>query len=211
MDFSAARTNMVESQVRTNDVTDLDIQGAMRRVARERFCAPGRAFSAYAEVEPEIAPGRFLMRPRDVAKLLQLAHPRPGETALAIAAPYAAAVLASIGLKVTAQESDPKIAALLGPVLDDYGVELTTADLAKPAKNKAGYDLIVCEAAVRRAPDAWLAALSDRGRLAAVERDGPVGRGRLWMRTAAGASHGGGFDATPPYLPGFEPEVVFQF
>jgi hypothetical protein len=30
-------------------------------------------------------------------------------------------------------------------------------------------------------------------------------------RTAAGASRGAGFDATPPYLPGFEPQVVFQF
>ena len=47
--------------------------------------------------------------------------------------------------------------------------------------------------------------------LAAVERDGPVGRARLWMRTAQGASHGAGFDATPPYLPGFEPQAAFQF
>ena len=56
-----------------------------------------------------------------------------------------------------------------------------------------------------------IAVLADNGRLAAVERNGPVGRGRLWLRTSAGASHGVGFDATPPYLPGFEPQVVFQF
>ena len=36
MDFHAARMNMVESQVRTNDVTDVEIQSAMRRVERER-------------------------------------------------------------------------------------------------------------------------------------------------------------------------------
>jgi protein-L-isoaspartate(D-aspartate) O-methyltransferase len=211
MEFQAARANMVESQVRTNDVTDVEIQAAMRRVERERFCAPDRAFSAYADLEPEIVPGRWLMRARDIGKLLQLARPRAGETALAIAAPYAAAVLAEIGLKVTAQEADPKAAALLSPALDDYGVDLVIADFAKPAKRKAGYDLIVCEAAVARLPDAWVAALSESGRLAAVERNGPVGRGRLWMKTAAGASHGAGFDATPPYLPGFEPQVAFQF
>jgi protein-L-isoaspartate(D-aspartate) O-methyltransferase len=197
--------------VRTNDVTDVEIQAAMRRVERERFCAPGRAFAAYADAETEIAPGRWLMRPRDIAKLLMLARPRAGETALALGAPYAAAVLAKIGLKVTAQEADPGAAALLGPALDDYGVDLATADFAKPAKRKDGWDLIVCEGAVAGLPDAWLAALADHGRLAAVERQGPVGRGRLWMRTAAGASHGIGFDATPPYLPGFEPQVVFQF
>jgi protein-L-isoaspartate(D-aspartate) O-methyltransferase len=209
MDLHAARMNMVESQVRTNDVTDLEVQSAMRRVERERFCAPGRAFTAYAEVEPEIVPGRFLMKPRDIAKLLQLARPRAGETALAIAAPYAAAVLATIGVKVVAQEVDPKAAALLAPALDSYGVELVTADLRQPARSPV--DLIICEAAVTRVPDAWLAALTNDGRIAAVERDGPVGRGRILRRTAAGASHGVGFDATPPYLQGFEPQVVFQF
>jgi protein-L-isoaspartate(D-aspartate) O-methyltransferase len=209
MDFHAARINMVESQVRTNDVTDLEIQAAMRRVERERFCAPNRAFAAYAEVEPEIVPGRYLMKPRDVAKLLQFARPIAGETALAIAAPYAAAILAVIGLKVTAQEADPKAAALLAPVLDAYGVGLAAGDLLRPARS--GVDLIICEAAVTRVPDAWLAALADDGRIAVVERDGPVGRGRVLRRTTAGASRGAGFDATPPYLPGFEPQVVFQF
>lgn len=209
MDFHAARMNMVESQVRTNDVTDVEIQAAMRRVERERFCAPSRAFAAYAEVEPEITPGRYLMKPRDLGKLLQLARPRAGETALAIAAPYAAAVLALIGLKVTALEADAKAAALLAPALEAYGVDLVTGDLLRPAKSPV--DLVICEAAVTRVPDAWLAALTDDGRVAAVERDGPVGRGRLLRRTAAGASRGVGFDATPPYLPGFEPQVVFQF
>lgn len=209
MDFHAARINMVESQVRTNDVTDVEIQRAMRRVARERFCSPDRAFAAYADAQPEIVPGRYLMNPRDIAKLLQLALPRAGETALAIAAPYAAAVLAEIGLKVTAQEADAKAAALVGPGLQAYGVELAAGDLARPARSPV--DLIVCEAAVTRVPDAWLAALADNGRIVAVERDGPVGRGRVLRRSAAGASRGAGFDATPPYLPGFEPQVAFQF
>jgi len=149
------------------------------------------------------------MTPRDIAKLLQLAQPRAGETALAIAAPYAAALLAAIGLKVTAQEADLDAAALLAPALDAYGVEPATADLLRPARSPV--DLIICEAAVTRVPDAWLAALADNGRIVAVERDGPVGRARMLRRTAAGASRGSGFDATPPYLPGFAPQVVFQF
>ena len=111
MDVISARINMVESQVRTSDVTDPAIHHAMRTLPRERFCAPARAFSAYAEVEAEICPGRFLMKPRDVAKLLMAAAPRAGERALALAAPYAAAVLAAIGLDVVAQEGDGRAAA----------------------------------------------------------------------------------------------------
>lgn len=209
MDFTAARANMVESQVRTNDVTEADLLAAMRTVARERFCAPARAFSAYSEVEAEIAPGRALMRPRDIGKLLQLARPRAGETALAIAAPYAAALLEVMGLKTTAQEADGRAAAVLAPALEAHGVTLATAPFAEPALS--GVDLIVCEAALAEVPEAWFAALAPGGRLAAVERRGPLGKARLWLRTASGVSPREGFDSTPPFLPGFEPVEVFQF
>jgi protein-L-isoaspartate(D-aspartate) O-methyltransferase len=209
MDFRAARTNMVESQVRTNDVTDLDVQHAMRKVERERLLPPDRAFAAYAEVETEIANGRRLMIPRDISKLLQLARPRAGETALAMAAPYAAMVMGQIGLDVTAQEADEAVAGIVREPLAEYGAKLVVADFAKPARMSV--DLIVCEAAVTQLPQAWLDALKPGGRLAGVVRDGPVGRARLWVKTGPAASAGTGFDATPPYLPGFGPQPAFQF
>lgn len=106
MDYTSARLNMVESQVRTNDVTDAAIQEAMRNIHRERFVMPARAALAYADRFVEYVPGRWIMPPRDVAKLLHALRPRPGERALAIAAPYAAAVMARMGLEVTALE-DP--------------------------------------------------------------------------------------------------------
>ena len=103
-DYGSARVNMVENQVRTNDVTDHAIQDAMGVAPRERLCPPGRDFLAYAETPVEYAPGRFLMAPRDIAKLLQAIKPRPGERALCICAPYAALLLAEIGLSVVALE-----------------------------------------------------------------------------------------------------------
>jgi protein-L-isoaspartate(D-aspartate) O-methyltransferase len=209
MDFISARINMVESQVRTNDVTDPAIQDAMRTVAREQFCAPARAFSAYAEVEAEICPGRYLMRPRDISKLLQALRPLAGETALGIAAPYAAALLAQMGLKATAQEGDGRAAAVLEQALDTYGVELAVHDLAQPVGE--GYDVIVCEAAVAEAPAAWLAALKVGGRLALVERNGPVGKARLFQKLATGSTSREVFDATPPLLAGFDRAPTFQF
>src|SRR5271168_4590168 len=96
-DFAAARTNMVDSQVRPSDVTDVFIQDAMRAVRREHFVPSGKRALAYADTEIEYAPGRWLLPPRDVAKLLQAVVPRAGEAALAISAPYAAAVLAHMG------------------------------------------------------------------------------------------------------------------
>jgi len=188
-DNAAARLNMVESQVRPADVTDVRLHDAMRALEREEFLPPAKAYLAYADIEVEYAPGRWLLKPRDVAKLLQVVRPMPGERALAIAAPYAAAVLERLGLAVT---------------------RLDEGDLSQPPAGEA-YDLIVCEGAVGRVPAAWLSALAPRGRLGVVERDGPVGKACVYLRTEDGVGRREVFDSTPPVMPGFAAEHGFAF
>jgi protein-L-isoaspartate(D-aspartate) O-methyltransferase len=187
-DLAAARENMVESQVRTADVTDVRIHDAMRTLPRERFMPPARSFLAYADMEVEYAPGRWLLKPRDVAKLLQALRPMPGEQALAIAAPYAAAVVEEMGLAVTRLDGD---------------------DLTQPPAG--AFDLIVCEGAVGRAPAGWLAALAAGGRLGVVERDGPVGKACLYVKAEDGVGRRELFDSTPPVLAGLETQHGFAF
>ena len=187
-DFAAARLNMLEGQVRTCDVTDLAIQDAIRSVAREDLAPAAKRAMAYADIEIEYAPGRFLMKPRDIGKLLQAVRPRAGERALAIAAPYAAAVMQAMGLEVD---------------------RLDEGDLSSPMG--ADYDVILCEQAVSQAPQGWLNAMATGGRLGAVERNGPVGKARLWLNAEAGQASREVFDATPPMLPGFEKKAQFAF
>ena len=187
-DFAAARDNMVDGQVRTSDVTDLKLIDAFRKVEREKLCPPEKAAFAYAEAEVAYAPGLYLMRPREVAKLLQALEPQPGERALAIAAPYAAAVLEAMGLSVERVEQGDLSAA--------------------PGKD---YDVIVSEGAVERAPQAWAAALAPQGRLAVVERKGPVGKARLYLQGEQGVAVREIFDSSPHYLPGLEPQPGFAF
>ena len=185
-DLAAARENMVESQVRTADVTDVRIHDAMRAIAREELVPAAKAYLAYADIEVEYAPGRWLLKPRDVAKLVQAVRPMPGERALAIAAPYAAAILGHMGLAVTRLED--------------------------PAGAPSGeFDVIVCEGAVGRAPQAWLAALTSGGRLGVVERDGPVGRACLYLKAEDGVGRRELFDSTPPVLAGLEVQHGFAF
>jgi protein-L-isoaspartate(D-aspartate) O-methyltransferase len=188
LDFAAARTNMLEGQVRTCDVTDYAIQDAIRAVPREALVPAAKQAAAYAEIEIEYAPGRFLMKPRDVAKLLQAVRPRAGERALAIAAPYAAAVMQAMGLQVDR--------------LDD-------GDLSAPSGSD--YGVILCEQAVSSVPQAWLSALGPGGRLGAVERNGPVGKARIWANAETCLATREVFDATPPMLPGFEKKPQFAF
>jgi len=190
-DLTAARTNMVDCQVRTQDVTDYAVIDAMRSVDRESFVPPDKVFLAYADTEVECAPGRWLLKPRDIGKLLQGLGPRAGERALAIASPYGGAVLEAIGLAVTRfaiAQGDPD---------------------AAPQPIEGGYDVVICEGAVAKAPAAWLGALAVGGRLGVVERDGPVGHAMLYLRSPAGIGSRSLFDSTPPFLAGLEPVRAF--
>ncbi len=207
MDFAAARKVMVDSQVRVNDVTDRALQAALLAVPRERFLPSERAWSAYAEIEPEITGERRLMLARDLSKLLMALDARPGEQALALAAPYAAAVLARLGLDVTAQESDGAVFGVVGGILAEEGVRTITAPLGAPADG--GYDVIVCEGAVPGRPEAWLHALNVGGRLAVVERTGAVGKAVLYVRGEQGVSRRELFNAAPPLLAELSPIPIF--
>lgn len=208
MDLVSARKAMVDSQVRTSDVTDIAIHKAMLETPREDFCAPDRAFAAYADALVPIVDGRFLMQAREVGKLIQALRPMPGERALALAAPYAAALMAHMGLEVMAQEADGMVAARLADALGVAGAELAVADLATPTGSD--WDVIISEGAVGTVPDAWLKALKPGGRLAVVERDGPVGQARLFVKAASGiVSSRDLFDATPPMLASFAKRPTF--
>lgn len=207
MDYAAARKVMVDSQVRVNDVTDRALQAALLAAPRERFVPADRAFSAYAEIEPEIAGGRRLMLARDLSKLLMALTPREGERALAVAAPYAASVLVRMGLEVLAQEADAAVFDVVGPVLAEDGVTTVVAPFSTPSGEN--YDVIVSEAAVPGRPEAWLKALRIGGRLAVVERTGPAGKAVLYVRGEHGLSRRELFDAAPPVLAELTPEPTF--
>jgi protein-L-isoaspartate(D-aspartate) O-methyltransferase len=188
LDFAAARQTMVDTQVRPNDVPDLALQAAMRKVPREACCPADKAYLAYADAEVEYAPGRWLLRPRDVAKMLFAVRPRVGDKVLAIAAPYAAAVLTEMGLDVT---------------------RLDAGDLKAPPAGP--WDIIVCEGAVAVIPPAWPKALAVGGRLAVAVREGRAGRMTLIVRGAEDLGSRQVFECTPPVMAGFEPEVGFAF
>ena len=129
------------------------------------------------------------------------------EKALVLAGPYAAAVLARMGLTVTAQDSDAAVFDITGAALADEGVSTVVAPLSQPQGE--GYDLIVSEAAVPVRPESWIAALRPGGRLAVVERAGPVGKAVLYVRGRDGVSRRELFDCAPPVLAELIPEPAF--
>ncbi|MGD9980958.1 MAG: protein-L-isoaspartate O-methyltransferase [Hyphomonadaceae bacterium] len=216
MDFARARDFMVESQVRTADVTDTRIIHAMRTLPRERFVPAAKRTIAYGDLEVEVAPGRVLMRPRDLAKLIQSLAPHAGERALEIAGAtgYGAAVLAACCSEVITLDPDADLSFTANATLESCGV--TNAKAVSTAvvdgwQDDAPYDVILLNGAAEIVPETWLAQLSPGGRLGVIVRQGAAGAARIYTRSEDATAYRSMFDAAPPVAPGLTRPKVFTF
>ena len=215
MDLARARDIMVEGQVRTSDVTDLRILHAMRTLPRERFAPAQRRTLAYADLELEVAPGRSLMRPRDLAKLIQALDPKPHERALEIAGAtgYGAAVLAACCKEVVTLDPDPDLSFAARAALESCGLAVKTVStaVADGWTDEAPYDVMLLNGGAEIVPDAWLAQLAPGGRLGVIVRDGPAGKARIYTRAEDAVAFRVEFDAFPNVAPGLHRPRVFTF
>lgn len=216
MDFAHARDLMVESQVRTNDVTDARVLRAMRTLPRERFAPAQKRTLAYADLELEVAPGRTLMRPRDLSKLVQALAPGPQERALEIAGGtgYGAAVLAACCKEVVSLDPDPNLSFAARAAFESCGianVRTVSTAAADGWRDDAPYDLIMLNGAAEVVPDAWIAQLAEGGRLGVIVRQGAAGAARIYTKSGGTASYRVAFDAAPPVAPGLERPPAFAF
>src|SRR5690349_2533173 len=150
-DFAAARTAMVESQLRPQGVTDPAVLYAMGTIARERFLPPETRPLAYVDRGVLMGDGRFLPAPTVLGSLLTQMMPVRGQRALVVGAGtgYSAAVLAAMGLAVTALESSPALAA----AARDNGVNVVEGPLEAGSKKGAPFDQILIDGAVEYIPD----------------------------------------------------------
>ena len=105
-DFAARRTMMVDTQVRPNDVTKFPIIEAMLAVPREAYVPDARREAAYVGENLDLGQGRWLLEPRNFAKMLDALDIQPGDLVLDIGAGmgYSSAVLARMAKAVVALE-----------------------------------------------------------------------------------------------------------
>jgi protein-L-isoaspartate(D-aspartate) O-methyltransferase len=216
MDFAAARHLMVETQVRTADVTDLAVLSAMRTLPREAFAPAPLRVLAYSDVDLEVAPGRRLLRPRDVGKLIQAVAPKPTDRALEIAGAtgYGAAVLARCCGEAVLLEPDPELNFAAVAAFGVCGLErarTAATDIAGGWPDAAPYDVIILNGAAEVVPQAWIDQLAEGGRLGVIVRRGPAGEARIYEKVGAVVSYRVAFDAAPPLAPGLAAPPRFSF
>lgn len=217
MDFANARRHMVESQVRTNDVTDVRLQAALETIPRELFLPSELRAQAYVERELEYAPGRRLLTARDFAKLAAAAAPAPGDLVLnaVCGSGYSTAIFAQLTEMVVALESDEALCAKAQDNFDTLGCGNAAAIVGDPwkgAPDQGPFDLIFICGVIEREPELLLQQLKDGGRLAAIMRRDGVSRGVIYVRSGDAFAYTEKFDATAKTpLPGFEAPKTFVF
>lgn len=220
MDWAKARVLMVEGQVRPNKVTDPRIVEAMLELPREAMVPAARRAMACADVPVPVAPGRALLAPMVVARLVQEARPIPGERVLALpgVAGYGAALLARLGLNVTLLETEAHATQAVS-AMRAVGCQVrhVVGRLAEGAAAQGPYDIILIEGALPAPPQALLEQLSEGGRLLGIMAPRQAGQKvAAGTRQAFRADRAGGsttlrpiFDAAAPDLPEFEAEAAF--
>jgi protein-L-isoaspartate(D-aspartate) O-methyltransferase len=218
-DFAAARTNMIESQVRPNGITDRRIIAAMEKVARETFVPDDRKAVAYVDEDVQLAASggfaRYLIEAMAFARLLQNALIKPTDKVLIIGAGtgYGAAVVSALAAQVVAVESDAALAAAARHNLAAFpNVKLMEGSLAGGATGEGPFDVILIEGRIAELPQGLLAQLAPEGRLAAVVGETEVAKARVYSQTGASVSVRDVFDASVAPLPGFDkkkPAFVF--
>ncbi|WP_428631126.1 protein-L-isoaspartate O-methyltransferase family protein [Sphingopyxis sp.] len=207
------RSAMIDSQLRTNDVIDAAVVGAMAAVPREAHVPAALASVAYMDRAIALGHGRALNAPLVTGRLLVAAAIRPGQRVLLIgsATGYTAALLVRLGADVHAVEEQPELMAMAQAATVDAKIHWVAGPLSAGAPDAAAFDRIIIEGAIDTLPDALAAQLAEGGRLVAARRDGAV------TRLVQGVKAGGAIalrsfadmDAAP--LPGFAAPAGFQF
>jgi len=213
-DLQTARFNMIEAQIRTNDVTDVRIHAAFDAVARERFMPTAKRALAYADVPVEIAPGRYLLDPRSFAKALQLARITADDRVLDVGSGtgYSAAILARLAANVVALEQDADLVRVaVGLLANVPSIQVTQGALIEGFPGGGLYDVIFVNGAVEAQPGTLLSQLEEGGRLVAFLQSGPQGRAVLYLKEHGQIGYRADFDANVPLLAGFKKHIGFVF
>src|SRR5207245_4291396 len=217
--FSAARQKMVDSQVRTSDVTDSRILDAMLAVPREAFVPEANQPLAYLDLDLDVSAGgtgRYLLKAALTAKLLQAAQIKSTDHVLAVGAAsgYVAAPAAKIAARVTATESDPALASKAAATLAGLGLANITVRNAAAAEgdpDHAPYDVLVLDGRTEIAPEQLFGQLAEGGRLVGVFAATKPSRALVVTHSHGDFGHRMLFDATAPVLPGLERHAEFVF
>jgi protein-L-isoaspartate(D-aspartate) O-methyltransferase len=218
-DFAVLRERMVDNQIRPGAVTDHAIIRAFLEIPRELFTDPAERVFAYADPEVMMsaaAPGRRLMAPVLLARLLQGLQLEPSAKLMVVAcgSGYSAAIASRLAATVVGVEEEPALADLARDCLQKLAVanvEIAQAKHTSGYPAGAPYDAVLIDGSVEEVPQALVNQLKPLGRLAAVRREERISRAMIFERAGEGITGWPLLEAWASPLPGFERPREFVF
>lgn len=186
---TTARFNMLEQEIRPNEVSCPRVLAAINSLDRADFVDEELKGIAYAGLDLDIGYGQTMLPPLLQARLLQALQLNPGEDVLEIGTGngYFTALLASLAHHVTTVEIIPELAKEAEQYLSRVGVKnitLQVGDASHGWKLDDRIDVIVLTAAVVTVPDEFKHALKVGGRMLAIVGKPPAMNVQLIRRVS---------------------------
>ena len=215
-DFATLRQMMVDCQIRPADVTRYALIDAMLWTPRERFVAKAQRELAYADAEIPLRPGRAMLAPRTLAKMIEAAGIGRDDLVLDVAPGlgYSTAVMSRLAAAVVAVEPDEAMAAQATEALSELNIDnvIVTSGPAEAGYSGHGpYDAILINGGVEAVPAELTDQLKDNGRLVAIFMRGELGQCRVLVRAGTAIAERHIFDAAAPLIEGFSATKEFAF
>ena len=187
MNFAAARKHMLESQVRTWDVTDARVLDLLAQTPRQEFVPERYRNLAFADINIPLDHGQVMMSPMLEARLLQVLDIQVRDKILEIGtgSGYFTWLLAKLGGHVHSVEIDAEFSAAAAAKLATHGIRnatLETGDATRGWDRHAPYDAIIITGSTPILPEAFQRSLALGGRLVAVVGAPPAMEARLTKR-----------------------------
>lgn len=216
MDYSQARFNMVEQQIRPWDVLDFNLLDVLGEIPREAFVADEHKPFAYADRALPLGNGFVMLEPRIVARLIQGLALQPTDRVLEVAtgSGYATAVLAKMAASVLTVDTDAAQQARAAATLNSLGyhnISFQVSDGLAGVPDQAPYDAIYIGGSCEHAPEALLEQLAEGGRLVVVTGDAPVMQAKVIRRDGTRFIEKALFDTCIPRLGGSHAQSSSRF
>ena len=213
MNLEQARSNMVESQIRTWEVLDQAVLDLLLQVRREEFVPEQYRNLAFADMEIPLGHGESMLTPKMEARMVQELGVRKTDRILLIGtgSGYVAALLAKLGGQVVAVERQQDFTHAAARKLAGHGianVQLLTGNGSEGWPAHAPYDAILVTGSMSVLPESIQTQLAMGGRLLAVIGEAPVMTANLVTRISQQAFNTVGLFETsiPPLRDARQPE-----
>jgi protein-L-isoaspartate(D-aspartate) O-methyltransferase len=166
--YAAARSRMVEEQIRRRGIHDSRVLDAMARVPRHLFIPSAERHEAYGDHPVPIGFGQTISQPYIVGFMTEALRVEPAHRVLEIGAGsgYQTAVLAELRATVYAIEVIDDLAERARRLLEelDYrNVHVRAGDGYRGWPEHAPYDRVIAAAAAEDIPPAFIEQLVDQG------------------------------------------------